>query len=52
VFVGVHTPDGNAVRLYSLTGGTRHTIRERSAQMALDLVRRRLMGLPLDAKLE
>jgi nicotinamide-nucleotide amidase len=52
VFVGVHTPDGNAVRLYSMTGGTRHTIRERSAQMALDLVRRKLMGLPLDARLE
>jgi hypothetical protein len=32
--------------------GTRQTIRERSAQAALDLIRRQLLGLPLDAKLD
>jgi hypothetical protein len=31
--------------------GTRATVRERSAQTALDLVRRALVGLPLDAAL-
>ena len=31
--------------------GPRATIRERAAQTALDLVRRRLRGLPLEAKL-
>jgi nicotinamide-nucleotide amidase len=51
VFVAVHDPKGTAVRLLRLSG-TRASIRERSTQTALDLVRRRLEGLPLDPKLD
>jgi len=51
VFIGVHTPEGTVTRRFSFLG-TRATIRERTAQMALDLVRRGLAGLPLEARLE
>ena len=51
VFIGIASPGGKAVRSYRFTG-TRRTIRERSAQMALDLLRRTLAGLPLDARLD
>lgn len=51
VFVAVATPRGGASRQYRMVG-TRAAIRERSAQTALDLVRRQVLGLPLDAKLE
>jgi len=51
VFVAVDTPDGAAVRRYMLPG-TRRTVRERSTQMALDLLRRQVLGLPLDLKLD
>jgi competence/damage-inducible protein CinA-like protein len=50
VFIGIASPGGRAVRKYRF-GGTRKTIRERAAQTALDLMRRDLMGLPLDASL-
>jgi nicotinamide-nucleotide amidase len=50
VFIGVHAPEGGVTRKYQFMG-TRATIRERSAQTALDLVRRKLMGLPHDATL-
>ena len=51
VFVALSTPEGEAVRRFHFAG-SRATIRERSAQIALDLARRRLLGLPLDAQLE
>ena len=51
VFIAVATPRGAASRKYQFAG-TRHTIRERSAQTGLDLVRRRLRDLPLDPALE
>ncbi len=51
VFIAVASPRGAAARRF-LFHGTRATIRERSAQTALDLVRRQLRGLPLEAKLE
>ncbi len=51
VFVGVSSPRGDAVRKYQFPG-TRATIRERSAQTALDLVRRQLRGLPLEPGLD
>jgi nicotinamide-nucleotide amidase len=51
VFIGVASPQGRAVRSYRFSG-TRRTIRERSAQTALDLLRRTLAGLPLDARLD
>jgi nicotinamide-nucleotide amidase len=51
VFIAVATPRGDAVRRFRFIG-TRRAIRERAAQTALDLVRRELAGLPLDAKLE
>jgi len=51
VFVAVESPEGAAVRRYHLPG-TRRTVRERSSQMALDLLRRHLTGLPLDLKLD
>jgi nicotinamide-nucleotide amidase len=51
VFIGLHTPGGTVSRPFKFVG-TRHTVRERSVQMALDLVRRVLAGLPLEAKLE
>jgi nicotinamide-nucleotide amidase len=51
VFIGICSPRGEAVRKYRFFG-TRKTIRERAAQSALDLLRRELQGLPLDASLE
>jgi len=51
VFIAVDTPDGAAVRRFVLSG-TRRTVRERSAQTALDLLRRQVAGLPLDLKLD
>jgi nicotinamide-nucleotide amidase len=51
VFVAVAAPRGSGVRRFAMHG-TRGVIRERSAQTALDLVRRALLGLPLDAALE
>jgi len=51
VFIAVHGPAGGAVRSYRFAG-TRATIRERSAQTALDLLRRHLTNLPLDPKLD
>ncbi len=50
VFVAVRDALGTAVRELRLTG-TRATIRERAAQTALDVVRRRLAGLPIEARL-
>jgi nicotinamide-nucleotide amidase len=51
VFIALSSPKGEAVRPYRFTGN-RAVVRERSAQMALDLVRRHLLGLPLEARLE
>jgi nicotinamide-nucleotide amidase len=51
VFIGVSSPRGDAVRKYRFAG-TRKTIRERATQTALDLVRRELQGMPLDAALD
>lgn len=51
VFIAVSTAEGAAVRRFQFSG-TRATIRERSAQMALDLIRRRVQGLPLEPRLE
>ncbi len=51
VFVAVESPEGAAARRYVLPG-TRRTVRERSTQMALDLLRRQITGLPLDLKLD
>jgi nicotinamide-nucleotide amidase len=50
VFIGIASPAGRAVRRFRFAG-TRKSIRERAAQTALDLMRRELMGLPLDASL-
>ena len=50
VFIGLASPGGAAVRRYRFSG-TRRTIRERTAQTALDLIRRELRGLPLDPSL-
>jgi nicotinamide-nucleotide amidase len=51
VFIAIAAPRGGGVRRFHLMG-TRGTVRERSAQTALDLTRRALVGLPLDASLE
>jgi nicotinamide-nucleotide amidase len=51
VFIAISTPDGEAVRDYKIMS-TRVAVRERSVQQALDLVRRRLLGLPLDPRLD
>jgi nicotinamide-nucleotide amidase len=51
VFVGLSSPEGDAMRTFRFVGG-RAVVRERSVQAALDLVRRQLQGLPLDARLE
>ncbi|HEY2954527.1 MAG TPA: competence/damage-inducible protein A [Candidatus Eisenbacteria bacterium] len=51
VLIAVSSPGGEAVRKYHFAG-TRPTIRERAAQTALDLARRHLRGLPLEARLE
>ncbi|MCC6348331.1 MAG: competence/damage-inducible protein A [Candidatus Eisenbacteria bacterium] len=51
VFIAVASPLGAAVRLHRMVG-TRATVRERSAQTALEMLRRNLLGLPVDAALE
>ena len=51
VFIGVASPRGDVVRTFRFAG-SRATVRERSAQTALDLVRRQLQGLPLDPSLD
>ena len=51
VFVALSTPEGEVVRRFQQTG-SRATIRERSVQYALDLARRRLLGLPLEPQLD
>ena len=51
VFIALSSPAGEAVRRFQFAG-TRATIRERSAQTALDLVRRSVLGLPLEPQLE
>jgi len=51
VFIGVSTGQGDDVRSYRFLGG-REVVRERSVQTALDLVRRKLLALPLDPSLE
>ena len=51
VFVALATPVGEAVRHYRFNGN-RGVVRERSVQVALDLVRRQLLSLPLDPRLE
>lgn len=50
VFIAVASPRGAASRKLNITG-PRNAVRERSAQAALDLVRRNLMGLPVEARL-
>lgn len=50
VFIAVVSPDGETVRPYRLPG-SRVVVRERSVQLALDLVRRRLQGLLPEPKL-
>ena len=50
VFIAVCSPSGGGVRKYQFLGA-RQIIRERAAQAALDLIRRHLRGLPLEAKL-
>jgi nicotinamide mononucleotide (NMN) deamidase PncC len=49
--VAVASPLGAVVRLRRLTG-SRATVRERAAQTALDLLRRHLLELPIDATLD
>jgi nicotinamide-nucleotide amidase len=51
VFVALSSSEGESVRRFQFAG-TRATIRERSVQVALDLARRRLLGLTLDPKVE
>jgi nicotinamide-nucleotide amidase len=51
VFIAVADEKGSAVRKLRFTG-TRSAIRERSAQAALDMTRRRLLGLSLEPALE
>jgi len=51
VFIGLASPAGTVTRELHLPG-TRATVRERSAQAALELARRRLQGLPLEAALD
>ncbi len=50
VFIAIATPEGGAVRRFRFLG-TRATVRERAARTALDLMRRSLAGLPLEASL-
>ncbi|HET7225708.1 MAG TPA: competence/damage-inducible protein A [Candidatus Eisenbacteria bacterium] len=50
VFIAVASPRGAAGRKLNITG-PRNAVRERSAQAALDLVRRNLVGLPVEPRL-
>ena len=50
VFIAVVSEDEETVRPYRFIG-SRTVVRERSVQLALDLVRRRLRGLPPEPKL-
>ena len=50
VFIAVSSPRGEAVRTYRFMG-SRVAVRERATQTALDLLRRQLVGLPLDPRL-
>jgi nicotinamide-nucleotide amidase len=50
VYIAISSPRGEGGRKYAFVG-TRHTIRERAAQAALELARRHLRGLPLEPKL-
>lgn len=50
VFLAIASGRGNATRKIFMPGD-RRTIRERSAQLALDLIRRHLIGLPLEPSL-
>ncbi|MFN8587924.1 MAG: competence/damage-inducible protein A [Candidatus Eisenbacteria bacterium] len=47
VFIAIVSPLGTVSRLHRLPG-TRATVRERAAQTALDMVRRHVLGLPVD----
>jgi len=51
VFVAGSSPLGDFVRLLRFQG-TRPTVRERAAQTAMDLLRRHLLGMPVDAALD
>ena len=51
VFIAVSSSLGEAVRVHRFMG-TRATVRERSVQTALDMLRRHLAGLPLDPSLD
>lgn len=51
VFIAVSSPLGEAVRVHRFMG-TRGTVRERAAQTALDMLRRHLAELPVDATLD
>lgn len=51
VFVAVASAAGGAVRAFRFMGG-REIVRERTGQAALDLVRRHVLGLPLDPSLD
>jgi nicotinamide-nucleotide amidase len=51
VFIAVISPLGHAVRVHRFMG-TRSTVRERSAQTALDMLRRHLAELPVDPALD
>jgi nicotinamide-nucleotide amidase len=51
VFIAVISPLGHAVRVHRFMG-TRSTVRERSAQTALDMLRRHLAELPVDPSLD
>jgi nicotinamide-nucleotide amidase len=51
VFVALSSAEGESVRRFQFPG-TRATIRERTVQVALDLARRRLLGLTLDPQVE
>ena len=50
VYIAVVSPDGETVRPYRFIG-SRAVVRERSVQLALDLVRRRLLQLSPEPKL-
>lgn len=50
VFIAVVSPEGETIRPYRFHG-SRTVVRERSVQLALDLVRRRLLGLSPEPKL-